>query len=69
MVGGIEKSKFSAASDSSHGFHISMGNPSICIPTHKHNKTIRIKHVRSAKSCHIIDVILKNSELDETVSD
>jgi hypothetical protein len=69
MVGGIEKSKFSYASDSSSkGFHIVMGNPSICIPMHKHNKTIKAKHVRLVTSRKIIKVIFFYSELNETVS-
>jgi hypothetical protein len=62
MVGGIEKSKFSDASDSSQGFHISTGNPSICIPTHKHKKKIRAAHVRLAKPRKIINVIFKTQK-------
>ena len=57
--GGIAKSIFSYVSASSEGFHISMGNPSICVPKKKHNKTIKAKHVRLANPCHVINVIFK----------
>jgi len=59
MVGRIEKSKFSDVSDSSQGFNIAAGSPSICIPMHKHKKTIRAAQLRLALACKIIGSILE----------
>ena len=58
IIEGIEKSQFSDVLNSSQGFHIVRGTPSICIITQKHNaKATRVNHVRLVLLRNIINVI------------